>query len=195
MKWEIDILALICSFINVFSVRVRTIYHLRTHLLLQFTTALYSWISRAGNIIFGCGKKPFGTVLGLYLDSEKTRNNVNSRILPFFNFYQPAKHNRRYLFAARCTAHFNFIVEIAILLQLFSDNCKTSAVFMINAAKYFFTKLFSNFQQGINIQENVKLKVKQSTTNNVMTSCTDHKLQRLPWAANTQRNNLTICTC
>ena len=126
---------------------------------------------------------------------KKTRNNVNSRILPFFNFYQPAKHNRRYLFAARCTTHFNFIVEIAILLQFFSDNCKTSAVFMINAAKYFFTKLFSNFQQGINIQENVKLKVKQSTTNNVMTSCTDHKLQRLPWAANTQRNNLTICTC
>ena len=136
---------LICSFINMFSVRVRTIY-VRTHLLLQFTTALYSWISRAGNIIFGCGKKPFGTVLGLYLDSEKMRNNVNSRILPFFNFYQPAKHNRRHLFAARCTTHFNFIIEIAILLQFFSDNCKTSAVFMINAAKYFFTQLFSNFQ-------------------------------------------------
>ena len=120
---------------------VRTAY-LRTRHFLQFTTASYSLISRAGNIIFGCGKKPFGTVLGLYQDSEKTRSNVNSRILPFFNFYQPAKHNRRYLFAARCTTHFNFIVEIAILLQFFSDNCKTSAVFMINAAKYFSPNVF-----------------------------------------------------
>ena len=140
-------------------------YFVRTpHLLLQFTTASYSLISRAGNIIFGCGKKPFGTVLGLYQDSEKTRSNVNSRILPFLNFYQPAKHNRRYLFAARCTTHFNFIVEIAILLQFFSDNCKTSAVFMINAAKYFFTKLF--FQLPVRYQHSgkSKIKVKQRQT-------------------------------
>ena len=194
MKWEINILSNLLLHKYVFCPRT---YHLPSTYVLTFSSSLQQLCIleylELGTLFLDAVKNLLELSLASIRIQKKTRNNVNSRILPFFNFYQPAKHNRRYLFAARCTAHFNFIVElIAILLQLFSDNCKTSAVFMINAAKYFFTKLFSNFQQGINIQENVKLKVKQSTTNNVMTSCTDHKLQRLPWAANTQRNNRTI---
>ena len=57
---------LICSFINIFSVRVLTFSS-----SLQQLCILEYLESRAGNIIFGCGKKPFGTVLGLYQDSEK----------------------------------------------------------------------------------------------------------------------------